>query len=168
MTIVNHWGRTVNSDEPVAGVISQNRLEWNAVEVNCTVCEKAVNEIETMTDCPDCGAKGEIKDNLFKCPECTGEIDIQEALEEIVCDDHGGLIGDWIRNEKGEYSPDKNGEFAAELTTSNFNDVIVHWSKTVKTGVALCSPCIPGAASIESEGNFTCYDLPEWAKYSPE
>lgn len=170
MTNTMHWGKFVDSETPVTGVISQNKLNWDAIgDIICTECEKATNEINEMKFCPDCAGKGEIKDDLFTCSECGGEIDIQAAIEEIECDDHGGLVGDWKRNSDGIYEPDKeNGEWAGILSSSSFNDVSVIWSKTIKKGVALCSPCAPGCATIESTGEYSCYDLPEWAKYSPE
>jgi hypothetical protein len=156
MTLTNHWGKWVDSEIPVPGVISQNRLNWEYIDDEiCLDCAEIVNEI--MDKSPD-------EDSIYEC--ITDEM--QDELDSIECFDHTKLIGDWKIQEDGKYTPDENGEFAAVLSSSTFNDCTVVWSKFIKNNVALCSPCAPGQASIESHGEYSCYDLPEYLKYKED
>ena len=167
MTIKNHYGIIVNSDEPVAGVISQNLINWEYIDdVQCLSCEEWYKEIENSDDCQECEYFPLDEDGV--CPECGW--DKQELYDNVECDaDHEKIIGDWIKNDDGLYVPDKeNGEFAAVLSSSSFNDVTVIWSKFIKENVSLCSPCAPGQASIDSNGEFKCYTLPEYLIYKDD
>ena len=165
MTIQNHYGVFVNSDEPVPGVISQNSLAWEFMdEPKCLTCEEWFKEIEDSQDCEECEA---MLDDDGICPECGWEK--QNLYDDVECSpDHEKIVGDWIKNEEGLYIPDENGEFAGVLSSSSFNDITVVWSKFIKENVALCSPCAPGQASIDSVGKFKCYTLPEYLFYKEE
>lgn len=148
MTTQMHYGKWVDSETPVPGVISQNKLNWDCIDETCLDCEEYIEEVnndDTLT-----------------------EDEKSDKLEYLECVDHVKIIGDWKKDEDGKYIPDEDGEFAAILSSSSFNDCTVIWSKTIKTGVNLCSPCAPGQASIESDGKYSCYDLPEYMKYKEE
>lgn len=73
------------------------------------------------------------------------------------------LIGSWIQGEDGLYEP---GEI-----TDNFDyAAIVHCDSGVAQVVRsrwairaeLCSPCYPGQAYIDNDGEFMGYDFPDW------
>ena len=141
----------MNEDEVVlTGVISANGIAWESV----------YNEI-----CLDCEA-------IFKDIEEDETLDEdakQDELDCVECFDHKKLIGDWLKDEKGLYYPDENGEYAAIVTSSTFNCVQVVWSKYITEVRAMCSPCFPNQADLDSgKGNIKCYDLPEYMKYSEE
>jgi hypothetical protein len=149
MTTTNHYGVWIDSEIPVPGVISQNRLNWEYIDDEiCLDCEEIFADIEA--------------------DEQLDEEDKEHEYEMVECFDHAKIIGDWKKDEDGKYIPDENGEFAAVLSSSTFNDCTVVWSKFIKKNVALCSPCAPGQASIESHGEYSCYDLPEYLKYEEE
>lgn len=150
---------------PVTGVISSNNVAWEFVDDEiCLTCEGAYEEIENNDTCPECGGDLiEKPDGYIECEECLEEWDKQEALEMVECFDHEKLIGDWKKDEEGGlYVPDENGEFAAIVTSSTFNCVQVVWSKWTTNVRAMCSPCFPGQADLDSgEGNIMAYTLPD-------
>jgi hypothetical protein len=150
MTQINHWGKWVDSEIPVPGVISQNRLNWEYIDDEiCLDCEEIYEDIEN--------------------DDTLDEDEKEHEADNVECFDHIKIFGDWILDTKtGQYTPDENGEFAAVLSSSTFNDCTVVWSKFIKKNVALCSPCAPGQASIESHGEYSCYDLPEYLKYKED
>lgn len=145
MTTVNHWGKWVDSDNPVTGVISNNNIAWEFIDDEiCLTCEESFKEFEDSThECED----GE---------DCN-------CADFIECDSsHDKIIGDWILDTKtGQYSPDQNGEFAAIVRES---ETQVVFSKYTKRG-DLCSPCFPGQVDLDSGGVFLGYDLPKELKY---
>ena len=66
------------------------------------------------------------------------------------------LIGDWIKDKEGLYTHDPNGEYAAIVRESVTQVVFsIHFKKC-----ALCSPCYPGQADLDSSGDYMAYDLP--------
>lgn len=129
--------------EPVTGVIFAHNIAWeNVDEEICPTCEEFRKEYEETT------------------PEDEQEDEMDFYLE---CFDHEKLIGDWKKNEDGLYEPDETGEFAAIVTSSTFSCVQVIWSKYTREVRAMCSPCFPGQADLESgAGNILCYDLPDY------
>lgn len=136
MTTVNHWGKWVDSETPVTGVLSNNRLNWEGVDEICLTCEEWTREINR---------------------KYRSEEKRQNAYDQMECDSsHDKIFGDWKKDRKGIYHPDKNGEFAAILR----EDVTqIVYSKTTARG-ALCSPCYPGQVDLDSTGEFLAYTLP--------
>lgn len=130
--------------EPITGVISIHNVAWEFVDNEiCLACEEAENEIREEM-------QGEDLEDIF------------DELDSIECFDHEKLIGDW-KKKSGKYSPDKGGEFAAITTDSTFNCVQVVWSKWTTNVRAMCSPCFPGQADLDSgEGNIIAYTLPDY------
>lgn len=152
MTMQNHWGVWVDSEVPVPGVVSANLINWEYLDNEiCLDCEQIYAEIDREHE--ENGGSGE-EENF-------------RDYDEVECFDHTKLFGDWIKDEEGKYIPDKeNGEFAAVYTQGSFNDFTVIWSKFIKKNVALCSPCAPGCGSIDSNGSFSCYELPPYLYYN--
>lgn len=129
--------------EPITGVISSNNVAWEFVDNEiCPNCEEAYEEVENSG---------------------MDEADIDAFTSVIECFDHTKLIGDWKKDDEGYYIPDKSGEFAAIVTSSTFNCVQVVWSKWTTNVRAMCSPCFPGQADLDSgEGNIIAYTLPDY------
>lgn len=141
MTVVNHWGKWVNSDIPVTGVLSIHSIDWEWFDYNdeiCLDCQQAYIELDETHE-----------DNEDGKPD--------PEYYDVECDSsHTKLIGDWIQGEDGKYEPDKTGEYAA---IENETTVQVVWSKYTAKG-ALCSPCYPGQVDLDSKGEFLGYTLP--------
>jgi hypothetical protein len=123
----NHWGKWVNSEEPVTGVIQNNNVEW--------LNDETMNGINISFE--------EWYDNLSEEEKELGD---ENSTYEENSDTY--LIGDWIKDEQGKYEPDKTGEYAA--ITSETNTQVV-WSKFTKR-CALCSPCYPGQGDLDTPG----------------
>ncbi len=138
--ITNHWGKWVDSEEPVTGVISNNNLAWEWIEDECLTCQEMWEEIENNPD--------------------LDEEEKQVELDSCECDPcHTKIFGDWILDTKtNQYEPDTtNGEYAA-IESESVTQIV--WSKYTKRG-ALCSPCYPGQVDLDSEGDFLGYTLPD-------
>lgn len=157
MTVINHWGKWRSSELPTTGVVSMNNLEWIDDEIN--------NGIDLSYD----GALEQyIEEEIAEWQEKIGDLnalpsdDLKEEWIAAFDYDSGGeseyLIGSWVRNEEGKYSPDRSGDYAA-IALCGSNVVIVEWSKYI-TRAAMCSPCYPGSADLDTEGDFMAYDLP--------
>jgi hypothetical protein len=81
--ITNHWGKWVDSEEPITGVICNNNIEWLGDEI-----AKGINlTLDGMT-----------------------ELELQDC-DESSADTY--LIGSWKKDENGLYEPDKSGQYAA-------------------------------------------------------
>lgn len=138
--VVNHWGKWVDSNIPVTGVLSHNEVDsWlYESELICLDCDKMMKQEDSENeDNPD--------------------------YDWIECDSsHTRLLGNWIFDTNtNQYEPDKNGEFAAiekEMT------IQVVWSKYTKRG-NLCSPCYPGQVEFSNDGDFIAYTLPDELLY---
>ncbi len=136
---VNHWGKWVSSDKPITGVIGINELGQAFFD-------------ELYSNGIDITYEEYIEDN----PEDL----TQDELDNMDCWDSSQdtyLIGDWIKDENGQYNYDPNGEYAAIV---NEQTVQVIYSIHIRNNVALCSPCYPGQADSASKGDFMMYDLP--------
>lgn len=142
MTTVNHWGKIVNSESPVTGVLSINSIEWDSFPYSTEIC-LTCREIEKEID----------------NDESLSEDEKEDQKEYIECDSsHRKIFGYWTQDEKGLYSPDRSKEYAAIL---NETTIQVAYSKHTKRG-ALCSPCYPGQVDLNSEGDFLGYTLPDY------
>ena len=138
MSKINHWGVTVDSDNPVTGVINSNGIAWEFIDDEiCLTCESAVAEIDSDESIED-------KESEYEFIECDSS--------------HEKIIGDWLKDESGKYYPDESKEFAAIVNESTIQVV---WSKHTKRG-SLCSPCYPGQVDLDSEGDYLGYTLPDY------
>jgi hypothetical protein len=128
----NHWGKWVNSEEAVTGVIQNNHVEW-------------LNDEIRGNDTIDLDYEEYIRD-------------IPEEIEEIDWDSSEStlLIGSWKKDEKGLYEPDKEGEYSA-IVSEIYTQVV--WSKYTKR-CNLCSPCYPGQGDLDTPGEWLAYTLP--------
>ena len=160
-TINYHWGVLLYQDKPTTGVYGGNELDWDGMPYDWIDLdyESCVNDI--MND------------------EGIDEEDKDEAIENLSNYFESGdtlLYGSWIKDENGQYIPDKSstddGDFAAILNV-NVNTLQVVWSRTIRYG-QLASPCYPGQVST-SEDDTTApddthvqayYALPEGCIYT--
>lgn len=165
MTTTFHYGKYVDSETPITGVISNNNIlrEFISDEI-CIDCEQIYSDI-------DLEIESETDEGVL--------LELEESKEYIECDSsHIKLFGDWIevtgsdlQKEKNlcwyivngtGYYPDKNGEFAAIEMESETQIVFSKYTKRA----ALCSPCFPGQGDLDSSGEYLAYDLPKELKYS--
>jgi hypothetical protein len=149
MTTINHWGKWIDSEEPVTGVLSNNSVAWEFVDdEQCLDCEQAYKEFENGSHTCEYGEGCNCEDFL----ECDGS--------------HTKIIGDaWVLDTKtGKYDVIKDNpelEFAAIV---NETTVQVVWSKFTARG-NVCSPCYPGQIDLDSDGEFLAYTLPDYLLY---
>lgn len=140
---VNHWGKWVNSEVPVTGVQGIN-----------TIPEWVLSEDGIALGCEECEARKE-------CRECTHPEDCLDCTWEHNCDccENQGpyLLGTWRKDQSGRYEPDPAGEYAAILR----EDVVQVVQSKYTRRAALCSPCYPGQADLDTPGEFLAYCLPE-------
>lgn len=161
MTFINHYGFWVDSEEPVTGVYSVNKINWEYLDNDiCLDCEEYINEIHAIQDCPECEA---LLDEDGDCQECGWSK--QKIFDFMECDgSHQKIIGDW-KLVDGIYEANKEkGEFFGILHEFTIQ---VLWSKFVKRG-AICSPCFAGQVDADSIGEFSYYALPEEMIYKDE
>lgn len=139
--------------EPITGVVSSNNVAWEFVDNEiCPLCDEVYTNLVRKIDTCKCGGK-----ECELCDQWADEIESQE------CFDHEKLIGDWKKNNDDLWEPDRDGEFAAIVTDSTFNCVQVVWSRWTTNVRAMCSPCFPGQADLDSgEGNIIAYTLPDY------
>lgn len=150
--------------KPITGVTSIHKTNYDWVEI-CLVCDPFFDYFDRNI-CPDCMMETleEVdEDSDFKiCSECKAEF----QTDFMECDDHEKLIGDWKSSYKKDgsiqYEPDENGEFSAIVNSSSFSTIQVVLSKWTTKVRAMCSPCFPGQADLDSgAGDILCYTLPD-------
>lgn len=140
MSTVNHWGKWVDSETPVTGVVSNNTPEYLMDELYDSI------DLDYEAFCEEIENDDSLDDD-----------EKQEALEFYESSgDNTLLIGDWLKDDKGLYYPDETGEYSAIMRESVTQIV---WSKYTRRG-ALCSPCYPGQVDLDAPGEFIAYDLP--------
>lgn len=145
MTTINRWGKWIDSNKPVTGVLSIHDIAWEWIDETCLTCQEIIDEIQN--------------------DESLDDDERDSELEFIECDSsHTKIIGDWKQDEQGKYYPDESGEFAAIL---NETTIQVVYSKHTAKG-APCSPCYPGQIDLDSSGEFLAYTLPDELLYKPE
>jgi len=139
MSELNHYGKKIDSDIPVTGVINTNEIAWEFMDDDyiCLDCEVYINENPDIDDY-----------NFLECDSS-----------------HTRIHGDWILDTKtGQYEPDKTGEYAM---IENESTCQIVFSKTVKCGNP-CSPCFPGQVEFSRDGDFKAYALPSDLLYQDE
>ncbi len=152
----------------VTGVTHQNRCNFDVLceeeQIDLTYIEFQRQYKEKTID--------DLKVLLKDLELCTDADEISEAIQEFAeehktnNDDIGLeiaqgdlLIGSWKINEKGEYEPDENGEYAA-LWRGESGYIQVVWSKYHKQ-CHKCSPCFPLQGDLDTPGDdYTAYTLP--------
>ena len=138
--ITNHWGKWVDSESPVTGVVSNNTPEWlmdetfRAIDLDYESFENEIQNDDSLSD-----------------DEKERALDNYESMGDGML-----LIGKWLKDDDGYYEPDKTGEYAA-IVRESVTQVV--YSKFTKRG-ALCSPCYPGQVDLDTSGEYLAYDLP--------
>lgn len=162
MTVVNHWGKWVSDNVPVTGVVSLNSLEHihdlmnGSTAVNISeidrqkefMADKVREWLATYDDMPDNTTVAEWQEEFY-------EIDYSEP--------DTFLIGSWVQGDDGLYEP-------GEITDNHGYAAIIRYNSGVAQVVKsrwairaeLCSPCYPGQAYIDNDGEFMGYDFPDW------
>jgi len=129
----NHYGKWVDLEKPTTGVVSNNTI------------------VQAISDEMYNGINLSYEEYLQE----NGE-DSAEDYEDLPSDDW--LIGDWLKDENGQYYPDPNGEYSAIVRECETQVVLSKYVRKVK---AFCSPCFPGQADLDSgEGGYLAYDVP--------
>jgi hypothetical protein len=133
MTTKMHYGKFVDSETPIAGVVNNNGIEFLDDEIFYT---NSINlTFETW-----------VKENNST----------EEEIENYENDNETYLIGSWKKDSDGLYIEDKSGEYSAIVRESVTQ---VTWSRFTKR-CALCSPCYPGQGDLDSDGDYLAYCLP--------
>lgn len=174
MTVVNHWGKWVSDNIPVTGVVSLGSLaniDEICVEgqvINLTyengwreyIREKTSEFVKAFWDGLDPNDNGEYSDpepterQLFEWSEEYSELDQPPGTY---------LIGAWVQDENGLYEPGEltpENEFAAIASYDTMTAQVVRSKYAIRA--ELCSPCYPGQANIDDNGDFMGYDFPDW------
>ena len=133
--VYNHWGIWIDPEVPITGVIQNNSIVQ-------FISDEMYNGI-------DLDYEEHIQSPFHNEIDC-------DCLEYIPEDRSNYLIGDWIKDPDGLWDYDPDGEFAA-IVREDVTQVV--YSKYTKKA-ALCSPCYPGQADLDSSGEFLAYDIP--------
>lgn len=174
----NHYGVTIDSDKPVTGVIGNNSAEYLAEESHNGIdlgyedymeqarAEHVHSPKEKSYEVGAChvtehGCTCEDGEEC-ECTECETCDEIGEDYE-----DQGEgtyLVGTWKPTADGKYEPDTSGTGIhhggyAGIYRAGSNVTQVVWSRYASRA-ALCSPCYPGQADLDTAGDFLAYTLP--------
>ncbi len=158
-----HYGVMIDLAKPTTGVVQNNSVEWLYEDADQGI-DLAWEEhvAECKGKCFECG-----EEESADVHEVEGGHDFEE--DDGRCHDNCGpyergtvLAGSWRKGEDGKYEPDETGEYAA-IVGETCTQIV--WSKTTRRVRALCSPCYPGQADLDSgtaaEGEgYLAYDLP--------
>jgi len=163
-TTIKHWGRWIDSETPVTGVLSINKINWDTypfAEEICSICEDFLREHKEKIKILKKELKKAKKEkDLERVDELKDEIyDMEKSYPE--CDSlHWKMIGSWTLDTKTkEYYPTIDGEYSAIVGESTVQVVL---SKTIKNNCNICSPCFPRQVDLDSSGEFRGYDLPDY------
>ena len=135
--VTNHWGIWIDPNIPITGVLSNN-----------SACQFINDEMYNGIDL-------DYENHIEECHD--------GYIENCECEFYDGstswLIGDWIKDKDGLYDYNPNGEYAA-IVSEIYTQVIfsIHFKKC-----SLCSPCYPGQADLDSNGDYLAYNLPSEA-----
>jgi hypothetical protein len=129
--IVTHYGKHVDPNQTVGGVVANNSAHFLPEEEGIDLAWE-----EHLAEC-----QNEYHDD---CWHSTGS--------------ETRLIGDWEKKDDGLWEPDEDGPHGyAAIEGEIYTQVVWSgWTRRCK----LCSICYPGQGDIGSEGDFTAYDLP--------
>lgn len=156
--IKNHWGVWVDSEEPITGVHSIHDMNWESYDDSDEICPICINSLQ------------ELEEYREEHPEYDRDAEYSDAIDGeswVECDSsHSKLIGDWIVGEDKLYTPIKNGP-EGYSAIMNEDTIQVLWSEKTERH-ALCSPCYPGQADADSDGEYLCYVLPDYLIYKGE
>ena len=143
MTLYNHYGKYIDKNTPITGVVQNN----NVPAIYNEICSGNEIDLDFEMFILDRKSQG------------LSEEQINYELEHFeLCDVCTYLIGDWVKGEDGLYEPNPLGEYSAIVRESVTQVVYSKYTKRCN----LCSPCYPGQADLDSpnEDGFLAYDLP--------
>ncbi len=87
----------------------------------------------------------------------------QDEIEELgdcwECSDTTYLYG-FIKDADDKYIPDPDQDLSVIVNMGNGCTLQILQSKYIIDNVGFCSPCYPGQADLDSDGNLTAYILP--------
>lgn len=87
----------------------------------------------------------------------------QEEFNEYDGEPSTYLIGSWIQGDDGLYEPGEitdNFDYAAIVRCDSGVAQVVRSRWAIRA--ELCSPCYPGQANIDDDGEFMGFDFPDW------
>ena len=139
------YGIEIDADVPIGGVISNHDIgDW-------------LSDACYSSDAIDLGWEDAMEDYRAEHggadPDC-------EAMDDMASGDISGphLVGDWTRDDNGEWSPDRSGSHGFSAIVGEVNTQVL-WSKSTARAHH-CSPCYPGQADIGTPGRLLAYTLP--------
>ena len=169
--VISHYGVVIDAEKPTTGVVSINSAEyiddemfggdaidlaWEEHQAECKgMCAEChCSHYDGGCDChfPLWNARPDSSTSKDHEYDPTGEHDGCGPEERGTI-----LIGSWKKDEDGLWVADESGEYSAIVGET---DIQVVWSRHVKHGVNLCSPCYPGQADLGSKGEVSAYCLP--------
>ena len=136
---INHWGKWVDPTSPIIGVQAINTIPPEFFD-------EFYNGINLT--CLECKDRDSIDNENFHNP-----CDMCEAGGDL-------LVGTWKQDPDGKYTHDESGEYAGILR----EDVLQVVFSKFTTRAALCSPCYPGQADLDTPGGYLAYCLPPLEK----
>jgi len=138
--IRNHYGITVDSEKPVTGVFTNNRIEFLADEI--------------IGPAIDLSFEYYLEEIYPEEPEDYIDLDTSEYLIGFV--ETKIKTWYWFKKRKIGYMPDEKAEYSAIIRESTTQVVQSKWF----IRGALCSPCYPGQVDADSSGEFLAYSFP--------
>lgn len=177
MSVVNHWGKWVSTSLPITGVVSLNSLEHihdlvnggDAIDLTYEeglkefLREKSTERERAILDSEDDSA---VYDKVAMIPTEEEIAQWTEEYNELMqyYDEPGRyLVGAWRKDDQGLYEPDDlttENDFAAIVDYDTMTAQVVSSKWAIRA--ALCSPCYPGQADVDTPGEFMGYDFPDW------
>ncbi len=130
---VYHYGSTFDRTLAITGVVTSNKPEWLHDDIADGI---DLDYDEHIADCEVCADD----------PDDCSEAPIERGTT---------LIGGW-KLVDGQYTPDTDSEYSAIV--GEMYCQVVHSKRTVRR--ALCSPCFPGQADLDTPGEYLAFDLP--------
>lgn len=131
MSVKFHWGYVVDSEAPITGVFSLNSLEF--------INEEAEKGIDLAWH-----------RHLLECKS--------EDHDDCAQEDSDTFLIGFVEGDEGKFDVDTNAEWSAIVSYSWGVVQVIKSRHTVRA--ALCSPCFPGQADGDTEGEFLAYAPP--------
>jgi hypothetical protein len=141
--ITNHYGITVDSEKPVTGVFSNNRIEFLSEEIFAGnyvgLCqEDYLEEIYPKEE-----------------EEFDGDMGSEDFLIGFIKTTDKEKAFYWYPKRKIGYMPDEKAEYSTIIR--EFTSQVVRSNWFIRG--ALCSPCYPGQVDADTSGEFLAYSL---------
>jgi hypothetical protein len=98
-------------------------------------------------------------DEFFNCGT---NISHEAAIAEWIAEGNDPDVDEFdYESDDDTYELEIDGMKLGLSTLGGAYNVWVYESPVFNNAVALCSPCIPNAGNLDTEGGFSCYTLPE-------